>query len=407
MLKVHFAVTHSAPGGLLELWNDIAAGLCARGYDVTRFAIYPEFEEPPPGPGWHHVTTSRPGSLLAALKLLYMLIRYLRANRPQVIVTAMPAANVLLPLAVIMARTSTQIIATHHSPVETHNRLLNLLDGWTGLLPRVRAIVSVSNTVAASLARKPHAYRKKCRTIHNALPEHIEQLLAGLATSVSRRPLEEGRIVALGRLAYQKNYPMLIAAMTQLSNAHLHIVGGGEDEADLRAQAEESGVGDRVHFLGYLPREEALVHAASADVFVQVSHFEGHSLALIEAARLGLPLVVSDVPVQVEGITARDGTCCGIVVPLDDVTKLADVLRRLLMDAAWHESWAARARQLGAEFSNAQMLKHYERLLHAAVARLGPPSMTDTPAQEGYREASGVSGVQGNEPESAAAYKMG
>jgi glycosyltransferase involved in cell wall biosynthesis len=160
---------------------------------------------------------------------------------------------------------------------------------------------------------------------------------------------------------------MLIQAMVDVPDALLEIVGGGEDEAALRALVADLGLADRVVFAGLVPREAALARAASADVFVQVSRYEGHSLALIEAARLGLPLVVSDVPVQVEGITALDGTQCGIVVSVDDPAALASTLRVLQRDPALRSHWADLALRLGADASNARMLDRYEAVLVPAV----------------------------------------
>lgn len=275
MLKIQFAVTHSAPGGLLELWNDISEGLAARGHMVQRFGIYPELNEPAPGPAWLHIGATRPRTPLAGIRTFFKLMSFLRRERPDAIVTGMPAANVIIPLAAFLSGVSTKVIATHHSPIETHNPKLNSLDNLTGLLPNVHAIMSVSNTVAGSLSSKSRRYLRKSHTIRNALPGHIERLLATLASAPPRIASKDRRVVALGRLAYQKNYPMLISAIARLPNTHLAIAGGGEDEASLRQQAMDEGSADRIDFLGYLSREEALREAAKADIFVQVSHFEG------------------------------------------------------------------------------------------------------------------------------------
>ncbi len=365
---IHFAITHSTAGGLRELWDDIAEGLRARGYPVKRFVLYPPADPAAEGVDmavWHHIVAQRPRSPLAAFRMVAALVRYLRRERPAVIVSSMPAANVLLPIAVTLARVPTRVFLSHHSPTSTHNRMLDRIDGVTGALPCVAGIVSVSDAVGATLAHKPAAYRAKTSTIHNALSERVEQVLNALP----RRRAEPGeplRIVALGRLVDQKNYPMLIRAMTDVPDAILDIVGGGEDEAALRALIVELDVGDRVTITGLLPRDAALTIAASADIFVQVSRFEGHSLALIEAARLGLPLIVSDVPVQVEGVTADDGTRCGIVVPLDDSAALAAAIREL-RDPGRRSHWATLALRLGREASNARMLDRYEALLAPAV----------------------------------------
>lgn len=365
---IHFAITHSAAGGLRELWDDIAEGLIARGHRVQRFVFYPPADaagENVDMSTWRHVAASKPRSPWQAVRIVAALIAYLRRERPAVIVSSMPAANVLLPLAVTLARVPTRVFLSHHSPTDTHNPLLDRLDGWTGSLPCVAGVISVSDAVGATLAHKPQRYRAKTLTIHNALSKRLEELLDTLPRPAPRTgPL---RIVALGRLTAQKNYPMLIRAMAAVPEATLDIVGGGEDEAALRALVADLALGERVTFTGLVPREAALARAAAADVFAQVSRYEGHSLALIEAARLGLPLVVSDVAVQVEGVTADDGNRCGIVVPLDDPVALAAALRRLHDDPAARAHWAALATRLGREASNAQMLDRYEAALVPAL----------------------------------------
>jgi glycosyltransferase involved in cell wall biosynthesis len=297
------------------------------------------------------------------------MVRYLREHRPAIVVTAMPAANVLVPLAAALARTRTRVVITHHSPADTHNRNINRLDSWTGRLGCVRAVVSVSDAVGESLGGKPAAYRRKRRTIHNALPGRIEHAIASLVADRRRPMVPDRRIVALGRLTYQKNYPLLIRAMAFVPDALLDIVGGGEDEAELRALADATGVADRITFHGHTPRAAALALAAGARVFVQVSHYEGHSLALIEAARLGLPIVVSDVDVQIEGVTARDGSLCGLIVPRDEPRVLGQVLCDLLDKTETHAHWALRARQLGAEASNAAMIDAYQVVIEESRCR--------------------------------------
>ena len=368
---VLFAMTHSTAGGLREIWNDVAEGLAARGYAVGRFVFYPPANaeaEKVDRASWHHIVDRRPGSPIAAIGLFVALLRYLRRTRPTAVVTAMPATNVLVPLAVTLARVPTRVFISHHSPTDTHNRLLDWLDGWTGSLGCVEAVISVSDAVAATLEHKPQAYRRKRRTIHNALPERIERLL----DTLSRGPRQEARgrkIIALGRLTHQKNYPMLLRAVALVPEAALDIIGGGEDEDALRALANDLGVADRVRFLGLLGREGALERAAEADIFVQVSRYEGHSLALIEAARLALPLIVSDVPVQVEGVTALDGTRCGIVVPLGDVEGLARRIAGLIWDLPAREAWSGLSRRIAEEASHRLMIDRYEKLLAPAIRR--------------------------------------
>lgn len=366
-MKIFFAVTHSEAGRLVEIWNDLAGGLRERGHVTHCFALYPNVRSAPSPLGWTHIAPVRPGTPWSASALLVGLVRYLREERPDIVVTAMPAANILLPLAVTLSGRSIPIVTSHHSPASTHNRLFDMIDGWTGQLSCVKAIVSVSAAVARSFSHKARAYRAKSRIIHNALPPAIEALVERL--SCARTPLRtaERRIVALGRLSHQKNYPLILAAMVHVPGVHLDIIGAGEEAEVLRELASTLDISARVTFLGHMSRVAALQRAAQADIFVQVSHYEGHSLALIEAARLGLPLVVSDVPVQVEGITLRDGTICGQIVPLNNPAALGAKLVELLENPELYALFAKRSRALGLEASHSALLDRYEAMIEADV----------------------------------------
>ncbi len=188
----------------------------------------------------------------------------------------------------------------------------------------------------------------------------------------SRRP-ERGRrrqgrnIVATGRLAAQKNYATLLRATALMPGVHVSIIGTGPDEGLLKDLARDLGIADRVSFLGHRPREETLTLLSAGDVFVQPSLFEGHSLALIEAAKLKLPLVVSNVPTQIEGITGADGRRCGIAVDPADPAALAREVLRLLDEPDHYAHWVEQSNYLGTGLTYDSMIGAYERLAEAAA----------------------------------------
>ena len=365
--SVVFMLSHSSAGGAQEIMADIAEGFVEAGSAVRMVALYPtdkvvrdERLE------WEFIVPTKPKSPLAMAAMGLALVRWFRRERPDVVLTALPAANLMAALGSRLAGNGTRVIISHHSPVETHNPLINFADGYAGRLKSVCSIVSVSNAVAASLDGKAASYRAKRRTIHNALPPRLERLLDELGEARRAAGRDGGargrRVVATGRLAAQKNYQTLIRAAAHMPDVTIDILGDGPDRAALLALAAEVGVTGRVRFLGMRPREDALRLLADGDVFAQVSLFEGHSLALIEAAKLGLPLVVSDVPVQVEGVTARDGTSCASIVPVLDDRALATAIIGLLDDPAHYRTQAEAARRLGGEATYAAMLGAYREL---------------------------------------------
>jgi hypothetical protein len=331
-LSAIFLVSHSSPGGVQEVWADLAEGFRARGFHVRLMALYPQGQTGHAARSalqWEYVVPQKPRSIRGIFGLIQSLVRLIRRQTPGTLFTAMPAANVLASMAAKLAGTSTRVVISHHSQVSTYNRLLNIADCWTGSLRSVRSVVSVSNTVNASLEGKPRRYRGKRLTIHNALPPRIERHVEALAAT---------------------------------RNIEVHLIGSGPEEGALKSLAADLNITDRVVFVGHRSREETLTLLADADVFVQPSLFEGHSLALIEAAKLRLPLIVSDVPSQIEGITAPDGTRCGIVVHAHDDKELAMEIGRLLDDPSHYETWSGLGGRLGAAATFETMLGAYQKL---------------------------------------------
>lgn len=331
---------------------------------------YGGLAEPVGARAWSYIIPTEPRTLAGKVRMLFSLVRWLRQERPELIISAMPAANVLLALLGRFVSPTTSLVLTHHSPTHVYRKLLSLLDRWGGVGSNVKAIVCVSETVRLSLDGMPPAYRAKLRVIKNSLPPAIDAHIAGL---VANREPRKGPIsvVACGRLEEVKNHAMLLRALARVPNMEARIIGSGHLEDALKSLARDLGIADRVNFLGNQSREDALTLMAGADIFVQMSLFEGHSLALIEAAKLGMPLVVSDFPGQIEGIVSQDGGICGLVVPLDKDDVLVQVLTELANDTDLRRDWSRKASVLGQQASFAHMIAQYLAVVDAA-APLGP-----------------------------------
>lgn len=248
-----FLVSHSSAGGVQEIWADLAEGFRERGYATSLAALYPgagKVQTTSAQIPWTYVVEGKPTSLPGYLSMLRALVRLFAARRPSIVFTAMPAANVLAPAAALLAGPGVTIVTSHHSPADTHNRILRRLDELTGSSKPVAAVVSVSKAVDHSLDAKLAAYRAKQRVIPNALPPRIENHIAALA--LSRAGVRRRVIVASGRLTAQKNYPVLLRAAVRMPDVDIEIIGAGQDEEALKAMAAELGVACRVSFLGFL-----------------------------------------------------------------------------------------------------------------------------------------------------------
>lgn len=366
MAKIVFAVSHSEQAGAQLIWADMAGALRSRGHDVRLIAIYPgtpEIAALPRGLEWTHCVPCQPRTLPGLWTVLRSAARHVRSWSPDVVFSALPAANTIFPLAYRLAPSRPSVFTSHHSPAFTYGRVHDRMDGLVGATSAVARIICVSAAVQTSLEHKSPRYRAKTIVIRNALPPAMEALTAQLRSRREATYRPGRKVIACGRLAEQKNYKVLIRALAHASDATLEIIGAGPDEAALRAMADEYGVADRLAFLGLMPREAALSLIATRDVFVQPSLFEGHSLALIEAARIGIPMIVSNVPSQIEAVTDASGQLCAMTHDPHDPAALGEALRQMLGNDTARHRYQALAAGLGDQISFARMADGYEALI--------------------------------------------
>ena len=106
-------------------------------------------------------------------------------------------------------------------------------------------------------------------------------------------------ILYVGRLVYEKGVQHLIAAMPKiLSNYHdakLIIAGRGGMMDELRAEASNLGLNDKIYFTGYLNSKQVQKMYKCADVAVFPSTYGPFGIVALEAMLAGVPTVVSDV----------------------------------------------------------------------------------------------------------------
>ena len=148
-------------------------------------------------------------------------------------------------------------------------------------------------------------------------------------------------LLYVGRLAKEKNmstlFEMAAICLRQEPSLRLWLVGDGPYRAECVRMARDLGIGDRVRFVGFVPRSEVDAYYAAADLFVFPSITETQGLVVQEAMNYGLPAVAILGGGASEGI--EDGVN-GFAVKNDAPTFAQEVLRVVrdpeLLDALSH-----------------------------------------------------------------------
>ena len=102
-------------------------------------------------------------------------------------------------------------------------------------------------------------------------------------------------LLHVGRLDTDKRVERVIHAAAQTlneSDAHLLIIGDGTQKPALIKLCKSLGISDRVHFPGYISKEDGLPEIYRiASLFTMASEIETQGIVLLEAAASGLPIV--------------------------------------------------------------------------------------------------------------------
>jgi len=196
-------------------------------------------------------------------------------------------------------------LSIHGLKVVGVNHAYGVYDRWLRRLCVLRQkdrllLVGVSNAIRDDIRQAmPSFPAEKIQTVYNhidVLPVKRNQVDREEARSFLNLSGENYIFGAVGRLHPDKDYETLISGFAKVSekmrDAHLVIIGRGELEETLIAQADTLGVGDRVHLLGFV--KDACRYFKGFDSFVLSSDHEPFGMVLLEAMLAEIPIVYSD-----------------------------------------------------------------------------------------------------------------
>lgn len=142
--------------------------------------------------------------------------------------------------------------------------------------------------------------------------------------------LNEPTVIAVGRLAYEKNYPSMIRAFKQVSIQHpewtLSIVGEGNERTHLEEEIQKNHLENNVILKGQ--SDNVLSLMLNASLLVVTSLYESFSMVILEAMSCGLPVVSYDCPFGPQSIITNGVD--GFLVPQGNETALAETINLLI-----------------------------------------------------------------------------
>lgn len=168
----------------------------------------------------------------------------------------------------------------------------------------------------------------------------------------------EKRVIAVGRLDYQKGFDRLIDAWAlvqkdgRFADWRLDIFGQGEWKEMLDRKIQKLGIEKSARLDA--PVKNIAAEYAASSMLVMSSHYEGFPMVMVEAMSLGLPVVTFDYKCGPKDII--DDGRNGLLVKEGDIKGLADAMMSLMASPATIRRMSAEARKVTEKYSEEKVM---------------------------------------------------
>ena len=152
------------------------------------------------------------------------------------------------------------------------------------LMPTANKVIVNSQAMYDDL-QKRKIKNNKLLLLHNP----VDHLKIRKVKILNRHPGRGLRLVAMGRLVYQKGFDRIIPILKEINNVHLTILGEGPDYIKLFNLSKSLGVENKINFKGFV--DNVNTYIAAADYFILPSRWEGLPNSALESLALGTPVI--------------------------------------------------------------------------------------------------------------------
>jgi len=272
------------------------------------------------------------GKILSFPILLWYLRKNIKKEKPD---TVFCLGYILLGMITSVGLKTKVIISGRSSPDRVRfpgNKLFNGFYNlcYTVLKFRINGIIAQTNYAKA-------VYQKKYRCPIIVIPNFLRDIK-------EYQHKRKNQIITLGRCSYEKAQHFLLEAFSKIQEAEwtLAIVGDGPLLQDLKNQANELNIAEKVEFCGF--QKEVDFYLSQAKIFGFTSIIEGYPNALIEGMANGLaPVSFNCVAGPSDIINEGEN---GFLVPVGDVVLLAEKLQLLIDNTSVLEEVANNASKI-------------------------------------------------------------
>ncbi|MCM1021754.1 MAG: glycosyltransferase family 4 protein [Muribaculum sp.] len=281
------------------------------------------------------------------LKTLTIVRRYFKKNNYDLVIAqSFPPAFAMF----ISGFNKNKIIVCEHVYAWYYNKIIQNIRKY--IYNQLRALIVL--TSKDKLFFKSYGLKTDIFVIPN--PADIDTP----SNIIKREPY---RLIAAGRLEYQKGFDNLIRSFCEVHKLHpewvLDIYGKGSLKDELQNLIDSQHLSESVKLRGIT--DSLNVEFCKSQIYVLSSHFEGFPMVLIEALSCGLPCIAYDCPNGPSDIITSDN---GILVPDQDEKALTEAIIKLIEDENLRNLMQSHAKSSVQRFEKHNIALMWEKLIN-------------------------------------------
>lgn len=248
------------------------------------------------GPKWSRTFAVKPTKLLSPLQVLLYLLFHPSVKK---VVISFSEAHWLIwylytKIATLLHRDYYAII---HFGKSTPTEKFNV---YKKFFEKAKKVIAVSHDIKKNYDNK---YGINCEVQFPLVPFSEHSGSKEELCKTYNIPADAKIVCMVGSIKDMKHPETILDAVAMFNceemaqhNPHIVYAGSGNMLESLKEKAKEYGIAERVHFLGFVPKEDVNRIFKMTDAYIIASDFEGTSVSLLEAMYNRKPIIASDAP---------------------------------------------------------------------------------------------------------------